>query len=60
MGAMGDERPELVAAMDGKRGCPVELWDLYWYRCNLGRDTCAYHGKFETRIADEVTGVSPA
>lgn len=49
--------PESVRPGDGKRGCPVILYDgPYDMRCNLGADAatgrptlgrCAYHGLFE-------------
>src|SRR5690242_9477373 len=49
--------PNHGRASDGKRGCPVRVWDgPYVMRCDLGADAktgrptigrCAYHGLFE-------------
>ncbi len=54
---------------DGKRGCPVEVWDgPYVMRCNLGENAggsdpqvgeCAYHGKFGQPAEDAQADRAP-
>lgn len=43
------QRPAEMLAKDGRRGCPVTVWDgPYSTRCGLGASIgrCAYHGQF--------------
>ena len=47
----------LVAAEDGKPGCPAPVWydGVYGpFRCGFGRlGTCHQHGTFETKTVDQ-------